>query len=370
MTQFRRGRRTLVLTALAVLGGLAAPAAGQNKSSSDSDRKGDWEFQASLKGAETGLWQLSFSPDGKTLAVASSADGAIAVVRLWDVSGARPKVRHNLIGPREVWARVAFTADGAALLAVSRDGTVRRWDAASGKEVGAFSVGKGADGEPAVEAAWATASGKLLAVATPQRFGGFSTPIPREVTFWDTETGKRQGALRLPDGQHPVTLSLDGKTVVTAFTRVDPTLKGPNMSEVHFWDVARGKPTGSLRSLDLHGAAYSPDGKSLLLQRLDAKAEKPDLAFWDLSAGKARVPRSAELHRSWALGYSADGRLLAAASADRLSIVVWDVGGEKPLGSAVKLDGEAQGAALSPEGKALATVDARDNVRLWTFKEP
>ena len=70
---------------------------------------------------------LAFAPDGGTLAAAGSR-----VIGLWGVAGGR--VRARLRGHRGlVWA-LAFSPDGRTLASGGKDGTVRLWDMAAGRE--------------------------------------------------------------------------------------------------------------------------------------------------------------------------------------------------------------------------------------------
>jgi WD40 repeat protein len=73
---------------------------------------------------------LAFSPDGRTLVTGSTDTTA----RLWDVASARPLGR-PLQHPGAVWA-VAFSADGRTVVTGCRDGAARLWDAATGVPIG------------------------------------------------------------------------------------------------------------------------------------------------------------------------------------------------------------------------------------------
>ena len=66
---------------------------------------------------------VAFSPDGKTIASASS-DGTI---KIWDVQQAR--LMHTLEGHEGPVNAVAFSPDGERLASASRDKTIKIWDA-------------------------------------------------------------------------------------------------------------------------------------------------------------------------------------------------------------------------------------------------
>src|SRR5262249_45752220 len=80
-----------------------------------------------FEGHRGGVFDIDFSPDGKTLASAS-LDGS---VRLWDVASGQ--AIGTPTGHTDEVFGVAFSPDGSRLASTSSDGTVRLWDVATGR---------------------------------------------------------------------------------------------------------------------------------------------------------------------------------------------------------------------------------------------
>jgi WD40 repeat protein len=84
---------------------------------------------------------LTFSPDGRTLAVADNdCMYTGSVITLWDVAPGDPQtppravLRHILHGHTHYTFSLDFFPDGRTLISANGDGTVRLWDTVQGKE--------------------------------------------------------------------------------------------------------------------------------------------------------------------------------------------------------------------------------------------
>jgi len=88
------------------------------------------------------LWvnSVAFSPDGKT--VISGGDNTI---KLCDVATGRQM--HTFSGHLDNVCSIAFSPDGKQIISASKDGTIRLWDVATGKEIAAFISFSGSDSQ-------------------------------------------------------------------------------------------------------------------------------------------------------------------------------------------------------------------------------
>lgn len=289
------------------------------------------------------LYSLAFRPDGKQLAL-TSADGKIS---LWDfnnsATGKQAEEVLTLAHPAVRW--VAFDADGKRLASGSDDGTVKMWEAATGKELFAWSADD--------FAVWGLAfcpDGKSLAV------GGDSL-----VTLWDissdvaptqailTLAGHRRGVPGLaftPDGAHLITGSQDGTAKV--------------------WDTSTGQ---ELFSLTGHGPinhlTVSPDGKRTATANRDGTT-----TVWDITpTGSREVMTFLFDHSAFvtAGNFSPDRTLLVTISEDGVVKIRSSITSQELFTTSLPITGSILGIALSPDNTRLATA-LGTTATVWDLK--
>jgi WD40 repeat protein/energy-coupling factor transporter ATP-binding protein EcfA2 len=233
-------------------GGVLASAGGQDDNTVRLWDPATGKARSRLVGHRGPVWDVAFSPDGRTLA-SGSADRTL---RLWDVATGRLRGR-PLKGHTDGVRAVAFSPDGKTVASGSDDRTVRLWDVATGRPRGKPLTG---------HSDWVTGvafspDGKTLA----------STSFDGTVRLWDPETGTAKGKPLKghTDAVADVAFSPDGKLLATA--GFDHT--------VRLWERS-GKPLGPLfgHRRQVWDVAFSPDSK-----RLASASEDHTVRIWNLT---------------------------------------------------------------------------------------
>jgi WD40 repeat protein len=322
---------------------------------------------AILPGHAGPVTALAFSPDGKTLATGSGGGRGLAPgeARLWD--GATGQLQAVLQGHTRPVQRLAFSPDGRLLAtgamsiyAGDRAGEVRIWDAQTGQMRAALEGHEDKIADLAF-----SPDGRMLASAS------------RDATarLWDAATGRLRGILRShSDRIWSLDIAPGGHTLATCSADNSVRLwKMPDKSE-----AGGGEPKRILAghtSMILAGA-ISPDRRELATGSEDGTAR-----VWDLQTGRLRLVLPGHPGLVWDTVFSPDGRLLAAGSggggprlrgrnmqpAAAAEVRLWDIRtGRLEAVLAGHTDWVAR-VVFSPGGKILATGGgSRDpTVRLW-----
>jgi RNA polymerase sigma factor (sigma-70 family) len=277
---------------------------------------------------------LHVAADGKSVAVAQETS-----VRLLALDTGK-ELRTFDLGTTPVSA--ALSRDGRTLASLDDAGTVRLWDARTGKELRALTPGKDDKLRGCVAL---SPDGKLLALAGHKR---------KTAELFDTASGKKVRDIPC-DGTWGSCLAFapNGKTLTVA-----------EHARLRLWDVASGEERLTGGQGHVRGAAfgaYSADGRRIVSVGWDGQ-----VCLWDARGGAA--VRSWSPHVSFArAAFSPDGQRVVACGNDEVRVFDTATGAER-----LRFRGETTGvsaAAYSPDGRLLALTEGKGEVVLRTADE-
>jgi WD40 repeat protein len=264
------------------------------------------------------------------------------VVQVWDRRHGKLQP-YVLAGEEKGFRSAIFGPDGSTILTIGADQTARVWDTVTGRALGAPLRHQG----ELADAAFLPDGRTVLTYGWD-----------RTIRFWKLGPG-RSGA-KPYDGLDVQGQSRDGRWVLT-----QGRPEGAKQQVVQVWDTTTGKAVALEGQSEVWVQAFSPDGRTLATGGLDGVCR-----LWDTLTGKMRGEPMPHAEFARRAAFSPDGkRLLIAADADHGEggvARVWDAATGKPLTEPMSLGSPCVGAVFSPDGQSVLLVT--NEVRRWDVK--
>jgi WD40 repeat protein len=254
---------------------------------------------------------------------------------------------NRLLGHTARVYSAAFSTEGSRIVSTGEDGTLRVWDAKSGKPIGKpLELPSDYQDEP-IELRSVAFSRDGSRIVASGRYGF--------VCLWDVRSGKQIKILQGHKGfVKSVSFSPDGQRI----------LSSAGDGTIRVWDAKSGKSIGKpLRGHqgDVLSAAFSSDGS-----RIVSAGDDLTVRVWDAKTGKALIdPFRGHQDVVRSVAFSPDGGRIVSGGNDG-SVRIWDVSSGKGIGEPLRgHDGWVNSVAFSPDGELIMSAGGDGTVRLW-----
>ncbi|RKU20000.1 hypothetical protein C6503_06970 [Candidatus Poribacteria bacterium] len=283
----------------------------------------------------SGIFSVTFSPDGGTL-----ASGGSDKLYLWDIdSGAR---KLSITGHTDGVYSLAFSPDGKTLASGSYE-QIRLWDIATSTHAATLFVGD-----------WATNA----SLAFSPDGNRLASESGFEIHLWDVKSRTHSATIR----KHWETTSGYVRYRSIAFSPDGRFLARSASNSVQLWYAGRTyKKTLAGHTDNVTSVAFSYDSRTLASSSVDNTVR-----LWDVVTDAHKATFTGHTDTVVSVAFSPDGSLLASGSDDN-TIILWDIDTGEPRTTIVAHTTGVNDVVFSPDGKTLASCGYRDDttVKLW-----
>jgi len=313
----------------------------------------------------------AFAPDGRHLLTSRGAGtltmwdtrSFTAVRALGEPSASLARLADGPFPPPTSGAdavKIDVSADGRLVAAAIADGSVRVWDAETGRE--AFTV----DPQPtSVNGTWTDvawdADGAFLAVVGNNGTWSGVTVVDREgriAASWEEEV-----TIGATIGTGRVAFSVDGELLFAP--RIFLSNDDPSSGEVAVWDWRAGKRVGTIET-GARQAVMSPAGDLVATAATEHRAILGGrVDVWEVATGRhvAAIPGSSG---SPALTFDADGARLATGDHEG-NVKIWEPSSGDAVAVLGSHDAPVSAVDFSPDGSRLVSAGTDGVVRVWAL---
>jgi WD40 repeat protein len=337
-------------------------------------RPDDGQRTGLLRGSETGILSLAWSPDDTSI-VAGSDDGSVI---LWDV--ATEQKLQTFMGHMNQAVSVAWHPSGNWFCSGSWDGSIRIGNSTTGKTEailtghvspiyavdwssdGTHIVSGSQDGTAKVWDAHSSRTPKMVRrgnrwmnavdVSPDDRFIA-SAGDDGTIELWDIAADRSAKVIKAHDEY----------AFCVAWNPSGRRLASSSGATIKIWNPDSGELVRTLEGpkSDLFGISWAPDGV-----RMAAAYWEGSIMIWNSESGEVEV--TLKVVSPTAISWSPDGRWLAFPDITTGSVLLWDT--TKRSDKTVELGGHSPnagiwGIAWTRDCKRLASASDDDTVRIW-----